>query len=308
MQALGQLQERRRLSGVAEALKLRQALLERQALAWCDGSLLDIESLSDGRRRTLVDMAGQPLRWARALDHDIRLDALTEPSALLDWLGVSDIAPQDGPLAALLSYKSRIDILEAVTRWRDQLARRAPDPPLLQGARMALLWRQMRPLGRSDMVAAVLLGDRFGPGRMGLSEGGLVAIGLKALGPRWLTSQGTAAIQIWLEALYVAAQQLLELEQRLRFIARRHAEACADLRASDRLPQVLALARAQLSVSAAGVAKRLKISPQTAHVALSKAEKQGLLHEITGQASYRRYALPLPLSLPTPAVPAPTSH
>lgn len=296
MQALGQLQERRRLSPVAPALKLRQALLERQALAWCDGTQLDIEAYHDGRRRQLFDLAGQPLRWARALDHEIRLDALTAPDALLDWLGVSDIPPQDGPLAVLLSYKSRSDILEAVARWRDQLARRAPDPPLVQGARMALLWRQMRPLGRSDMVAAVLLGDRFGPGRMGLSQGGLVAIGLKALGPRWLTSAGTGAIHLWLEAIYLACTQLLELEQRLRFVLRRHEEACAALRASDRLPDVLAVARGALSVSAAGVARRLQISVQTAHVALAKAVTLGLLHEITGQASYRRYALPFPLS------------
>ena len=186
--ALARLEERLRLSPVRQPLKARMALAERQALASIDMADLPEEAvIIDGRGR-LTTSVYDLTHWKHAIGMPITLNALaTDASALLQWFGVDMRQPSQNATG----HRETCELASAVEAWSKACNALPPSPALLHSGRIAALWRQHSPLGRGDVVASLLLGDRWGPGRWNGSQGGLTALGLKLAGGRWKVARGT---------------------------------------------------------------------------------------------------------------------
>lgn len=306
---LERLEERRRLSPVRTPLRIRTLIAERQALARLDHQTLAEEDIYvDGRHR--VSTSEFDLSLGRhAIGAAIRLDViLRDAPALLEWLGIR--ASTEG--SGLSSPRDRASMLAAVEAWQGAAAALPPAPPLLHGAHMARLWRQYSPIGRADLVASLLIGDRWGPGRWDGSAGGLIALGLEQSQAPWQRLDGDALDRMWLSAITSGAQSQLDLELRLRAYAARAAHAIAARRRPGRLRDVLRLAMAHPRISSNMVARSLDLTVAGAIKLLTIATEAGLLVERTGQASFRSYAIPVAApseAAPrTPADPFPTAE
>jgi hypothetical protein len=293
--ALARLDERRRWSPVREALRARQERLELSALAWLDGAALDLDRWLMGDELTPYSISGEPLRWIKAFGRPLPREAFASAPAILDWLGVRDAA-LDAPLPYAIAPRPRRDMLERMRGWCAAFPHGWKAPPLLAGGRMAHGWRVKAMLGRGDALAAVLLGDRWGPGAMGLSSGGLIAIGLQSQGPAWIKAQRPASIdRVWLDAVQTAANRLLHLEQQFRLYRTRCDAVLEGKRKSNRLGALLTFAMGAPDITARLARRRLGLSEAGAKILLDEAVDRGLLIERTGQASYRRYSVPVDL-------------
>lgn len=290
--ALERLDERRSLSPVRDAFRIRAIVAERQALARIDGAPLDDAEIAvDGRGQ--VTTSAYDLSHGRdAVDQEIALDQLLRDSgALLEWLGLG--TPRQ-PVQDLTLIRDRIE------RWQAQARALPPSPPLLHAARLALSWRDHNPVGRGDRVISLLIGDRWSAGRWTGSAGGLVAMGLDHGQSPWQRARDEAHDRIWLQALRDGARLHLDLEQRLRAYAVRAQHVIEGRRRPGRLGDVIQLAIALPRISSGVVARRLGLTPAGAIKLLTIATDLGLLVERTGQASYRHYAIPVAPSTARP--------
>ena len=295
--ALERMEERRRLSPVRQPWRIRCLIAERQAMAQMDGGAfddLDMEISAKGR----VSPSTFDLSFARdSIGASIRLDALTHDApALLVWLGRDhERSPHD---------RLRDEVYRAIERWQQDVRALPPSPPLLQSAEVARLWRHYAPLGRDDLTASLLIGDRWGPGRWDGTAGGLTAMGLERSHAPWRVAQGFDLSLLWLRAIFAGAQAQLDLEMRLRSYAKRAARHIAQRRRPGKLQAVLLLAMARPRITSRQVADALGLTSAGAIKLLTIATESGLLIEQSGQASYRSYAIPVSLpAAPLPALP-----
>lgn len=295
--ALARLEERLRLSPVRQPLKARMALAERQALASIDMADLPEEAvIIDGRGR-LTTSVYDLTHWKHAIGMPITLNALaTDASALLQWFGVDMRQPSQNATG----HRETCELASAVEAWSKACNALPPSPALLHSGWIAALWRQHSPLGRGDVVASLLVGDRWGPGRWNGSQGGLTALGLKLAGGRWKVARGTELDRLWLDAIAAGANAHLQIEVQLRGFARRAEMHLALRRRPGRLKDLLSFAMARPAVTSGEVARHLGLTSAGAIKLLLTAESEGLLVERTGQASYRRYMVPIagPRALP----------
>jgi hypothetical protein len=296
--ALERLEERRQLSPVRRPWRIRTLIAERQALARIDNSPIDDLDFAIDGRGTVSTSAFDLSHWRQAVGAPIALDALLNDGiALLDWLGVT--SPSGTDSARLLRSGCRpADILPAIIAWQRDVATLPSSPPLLQSAQLARLWQRRAPIGRGDMVASLLIGDRWGPGRWKGSAGGLIALGLDSNGAAWKHATDERLDWLWLDAICSGARAHLDLEARLRAYAWRAAQHIERRRRPGRLKDVLGLAMAHPRISSGSVAKALGLTSAGAIKLLTIAEGEGLLIEQSGQASYRSYALPVSMTLP----------
>lgn len=280
--ALERIEERRRLSPVGGPWKIRMKIAERQALARMDGHDLsgsDFQVRGTGRvSASEYDVTS----WADAIGNSISLDQLiTDSIAVMAWLGIPETM---GGFSA---------IPDAVARWQAEIANLPYAPPLLQSARIALLWRKHLPLGRGDLLASLLIGDRWGPGRYDGSIGGLTALGLEAEQTHWRLANGAAFDQIWLSAIRRGASLHLDQELRLRSYAQRAHYIVDQERRPGKLGALISLAMARPRITSSIVARELDVTPAGAIKLLTRAEERGLLIEQTGYSAYRSYSIPV---------------
>ncbi|WP_313806674.1 hypothetical protein [Sphingobium sp.] len=276
------------------------ALAERQALAGVDAYELPEEAVRiDGRRRTIT--SGYDLtHWKHAIGMPITLDALmTDPSALLAWLG-AETGPSNQPVPG---HREPWEMHPAIDAWSKACQALPPSPPLLHSGRIAALWRQLAPLARGDLVASLLIGDRWGPGRWTGSQGGLAALGLQRAGGPWKIASGRDLDRLWLDAIIAGAKAHLEWEVQLRGYAHRAAQHLADRKRLGRLKEVILFAMARPAITSNQVAKRFGLTSAGAIKLLTTAEAEGLLIERTGQGSFRSYRIPVSGESPSPARP-----
>ncbi|WP_097093777.1 hypothetical protein [Novosphingobium sp. Chol11] len=289
--ALVRIEERLRLSPVRRPWRARMAWTERQALAAIDACDLAADALRVDSRGRVQTSAYDLTHWKAAIGAPVTLATLRgDPAGLLAWLA------GDAPLV-----RDREDGLAAIARWQAACAALPPAPPLLHAARIAALWRQNAPLGKGDVVASLLIGDRWGPGRWTGSIGGLTALGLQHGGASWKVARGAALDRLWLAAIRAGAEAHCETEIRLRGYAQRAAGVLARRRRLGRLKEVILFAMARPAVTSAAVARQLDLTSAGAIKLLTLAVDEGLLVERSGQASYRSYAIPVSAPSPAPA-------
>lgn len=292
--ALARLADRVTLSPVRGPLQTRMALAERQALATADAYELADDVLTIDRRGRVATTPYDLTHWKQAIGQPITLHALAHDSAtLLAWLG-ADLPRAFDPDA--LSGAVERDPVErgvAIETWQKACSLLPAAPPLLHAARIAALWRQHAPLGKGDIVASLLIGDRWGAGRSPGSHGGLSALGLQQAGGLWKIAFGAELDQLWLNAIRMGAEVHLETDTRLRGYAQRVALHLTGRRRLGRLKDVLRFAMARPTVTSGQVARALKLTSAGAIKLLTLAVNEGLLLEQSGQASYRRYAIPV---------------
>ncbi|MDE0947732.1 MAG: hypothetical protein OSA39_12965 [Sphingobium sp.] len=287
--AIERIEERRRLSPVRHPWRTRCLIAERHALARLDGRALDDLDIEVGKRGA-VSTSPFDLSAARdSIGTATSLEALIHDGpALLRWLGQDRHPPTGG--------RTIEDQLMAIERWQRDARALPPSPPLLHGADLARLWRHHAPLGRSDLVASLLIGDRWGPGRWDGSAGGMTAMGLERSHAPWLLAQGDELSLLWLKGIAAGAQVQLDLEMRLRGYAKRAMGHVAGRRRPGKLKDVLLLAMARPRLTSRQVAATLGLTSAGAIKLLTIASDLGLLIEQSGQASYRSYAIPVSLS------------
>ncbi|RJG54600.1 hypothetical protein D0Z70_11935 [Sphingobium terrigena] len=291
--ALERLEERRRFSPVRYPWRIRTLIAERQALARIDNSPIDDQDFAIDGRGAVSTSAFDLSHWRQAVGTSITFDALLNDGLkVLHWLGA---IPPTGtnPDSVLRAGRYAADILSAVAAWQRDVAALPPSPPLLHGAQLFQLWRRHAPIGQGDLVASLLIGDRWGPGRWTGSAGGLTALGLDIAGAAWKRAAGERLGWLWLDAISTGARAHLDLETRLRAYAWRAAQHIEQRRRPGRLKDVLRLAMAHPRISSGSVAKALGLTSAGAIKLLTIAVGEGLLIEQSGQASYRSYALPV---------------
>lgn len=297
---LARIEERQRLSPVRRSWKIRCFIAERQALAWIDATAIDTDAFTVDGRGSVGGADFDLTHWRRAVGAPVTLETLDKDSAgLLDWLGVNDANTAATPWAAPATPLA--DICLRVDAWQKAVTMLPPSPPLLHGARLAQLWWRHAPIGRGDAVASLLIGDRYGPGRSGVSSGGLVALGFQLSGAAWKIATPAQFDRLWLQSVTLGARHLLDQEQRLRNYATRAAALIAARRRPGRLKEVVMLAMAHPHIGSRLVADRLGITSAGAIKLLTIATEAGLLMERSGQMSYRSYSIPVSL-LPSPSI------
>ena len=156
------------------------------------------------------------------------------------------------------------------------------------------------PLGQGDVLASLLIGDRWGPGRWTGSQGGLVALGLKQGRSNWRMLSDDALDRAWLTAIQAGASSHLGMEIRLRAYARRAAEIIRRRRKPGHLKALLLYAMTRRHVASGQVAQAFGLTSAGAIKLLGIAASEGLLIERTGQSSYRSYMVPVSGALPQP--------
>lgn len=285
--ALERMAERRRLSPVRHPWRIRALVAERLALARIDGSAArEVDYAIDGRG-AVSPSPFDLTRWRSAVGARIGLDALTgDGTALLDWLGYTSQRHFD-------QARPTADVLDAIDAWRQAIDGLPPSPPLIHSARLAWHWHRVAPIGQGDLIAGLLIGDRWGPGRWGVSFGGLVALGLNDATMSWKGVTAERFELAWLDAIRAGAHVHLDLEMRLRSYAKRAAYQLAQRRRPGRLKDVLLMAMSHPRLTSGQVAKALDLTSAGAIKLLTIAAGEGLLIEQSGQASYRSYALPV---------------
>jgi len=292
--ALARLADRVTLSPVRAPLLTRMALAERQALAAVDAIDLPADALMVDRRGRVATTAYDLTRWKVAIGQPITLDALAhDPAALLAWLGADQPRVWDGDPLLTAGDRDPGERLAAVDRWQKACGALPPSPPLLHASRIAALWRRHAPLGRGDGVASLLIGDRWGAGRWAGSQGGLTALGLQHAGSSWKIAHDADLDRLWLDAVRAGVDAHLETESRLRGYAARVAPHLAARRRLGRMKEVILFAMARPAVTSGQVARALGLTTAGAIKLLTLAVNEGWLLEQSGQASYRRYAIPV---------------
>ena len=290
-EALGRLDERMRLSPVRAAFRVRAHVAERQALAAIDAVPLHDHDIEIDGRGTVRTSTFDLSLGRRSIGTPISLDALAgDAMAVLDWLGMKPDPMGDG---GVVNGPILDDMIARVETWQRAIERWRPSPPLIASAHVAASWRSHAPLGRSDLAASLLIGDRWGPGRWNGSHGGLIALGLDTQQSGWRMARDAALERLWLDAIRDAAQMLLDLELRLRGFAARARHFLDSRRRAGRLGDVLHLAMLRPYVTSAMVARHLQLTSAGAIKLLTIAAEAGLLIERTGQASYLHYAIPV---------------
>lgn len=291
--ALERLEERRRLSPVRRPWRIRTLIAERQALARIDNSPIDDQAFTIDGRGAVLPSAFDLSHWRQAIGAPVTLDMLLNDGlGVMRWLGIVAASGMDAA-PALRFGRSPEDILPAIAQWQQAAVALPPSPPLLQSAQLFHLWQRHAPIGHGDLVASLLVGDRWGPGRWIGSAGGLIALGLDNSSVAWRQASGERLDLIWLEAIATGAHAHLDLETRLRAYAWRAAQHIEQRRRPGRLKDVLRLAMTHPRISSGSVAKALGLTSAGAIKLLAIAESEGLLIEQSGQASYRSYALPI---------------
>lgn len=297
---LDRLEERRKLSPVRGPWRVRTTMAERQALARIDNSPIDDLDFAIDGRGAVSTSPFDLSHWRQAVGAPITLDALVHDGMeLLNWLGAM---PTSGayPASLLRSGRNVADILPTIAAWQRDVAALPPSPPLIHSARIAFLWRHHAPIGQGDLVASLLIGDRWGPGRWTGSVGGLIALGLESGSSDWRRATDARLDRLWLEAISAGARIHLDLETRLRAYAWRAEQHIARHRRPGRLKDVLRLAMTRPRISSGTVAKALGLTSAGAIKLLTIAADEGLLIEQSGQASYRSYALPVSMTSAAP--------
>lgn len=299
--AIERIEERRRLSPVRHPWRIRSLIAERQALARMDGLTVEKDAYHVDGRGAVTPSPYDLSHGRHAVGTPISLDALMHDGpALLAWLGFTNADMPDNTSLAL-PRRRMADMLMAIDAWRRAVIALPPSPPLLHGGQIARLWRTHAPLGRGDLVASLLIGDRWGPGRWDGSAGGLVALGLERSHGPWRHATGDALDRIWLHAIASGARQHLDQEIRLRAYGRRAMQHVQARRRPGRLRDMLSLAMARPRITSGIVAAQLGLTSAGAIKLLTIATEAGLLIEQSGQASYRSYAIPV--SLPSALAP-----
>jgi len=295
---LALLADRLERSPVRAPWSTRIALAERHALAWMDNATMSRDSLRiDGIGR--VTSTAFDLTYCKAaIGAPIALAALSrDAEQLISWLGIAD---RQGPGAAA-RMGDREEIVRSVEQWMAACGRLPPSPPLLQGCRMALLWRLHSPLVQGDLVASLLIGDRWGPGRWNGSIGGLIALGFRMTGSPWKLLAGVKLERAWLSAMIAGVRAHLDMETRLLGFAMRARRVLERRKRTQGLKALLLFAMARPDVTSAQVARQLSMSAAGAIKLLGTAVSEGLLIERTGQSSFRSYYVPVSDKATSPA-------
>lgn len=290
--ALARIEERRRLSPVRRPWKIRCFIAERQALARIDAMSIEANAFTVDGRGHIGGATYDLTHWSRAVGAPVTLATLCADSeGLLDWLGVDDTPINSAPWT--MSALPRADVRRRVEQWQAEVVALSHSPPLLHGAHMAFSWRRRAPIGRGDVVASFLIGDRYGPGRWDASFGGLVALGFQLSGAAWKIAASDQTDKLWLQAIAQGAKDHLDQEVRLRAYAERAAAHIASRRRPGRLKDVVMMAMSHPQISSRLIADRLGITSAGAIKLLGIATDAGLLLERSGQSSYRSYAIPV---------------
>lgn len=296
--ALELLSDRLSRSPVRAPWSTRMTFAQRHALAWIDNVGLSADGLRVDSLGRVSSTAFDVTHCKAAIGAPITLSALArDAEQLLSWLGYCDRPGQ----AVVPPIRARDEIHGAVEQWMAAGASLPPSPPLLHGCRMALLWRQHSPLGQGDLVASLLIGERWGPGRWNGSVGGLIALGLKATGAPWKAATGQRLERYWLCAIAAGARAHLDLESRLLGFATRARFVLERRKRAQSLKALLLFAMARPAITSAQVARQLEITSAGAIKLLSTATGLGLLIERTGQSSFRSYMVPVSSEGPSPA-------
>ena len=295
---LAQLAERRRLSPVRQPWLKRIAIIERQALTRLDGAHINDADIRIDGRGAIIPSPFDLTHWRDALTNQITLNALLNDSgALLAWLGV-DLNITNG--TRMRPARPLPGIMDAIATWRRAATAAPPAPPLLHGALLAHLWLRIAPIGQGDMVAAMLIGDRWGSGRWHVSSGGLTALGFEQSKASWKGAGPEDFAHLWLEAIAAGARSHLDLEMRLRSYAGRAARRIEQRRRPGRLKDVIMLAMIHPRLTSNHVAKALGLTSAGAIKLLTIGTQEGLLIEQSGQSSYRSYAIPIAMTRSAP--------
>lgn len=275
----------------------RMAVVERHALAWIDNVMTSQDTMRIDSLGRVASTAYDLTRCRHAIGAAVPLVTISHNAqALLCWLGYADGPEQDMDH----DVQDRPSILHAVEQWMAACRQLPPSPPLLHGCAIAMLWRQHNPLAQGNLVASLLIGDRWGPGRWKGSIGGLVANGLKAIGGPWRLATSDRLERLWLAAILAGARAHLDMEKRLLSFADRARFSLERRKRSDSLKDLLLFAMARPSVSSAQLARHLGMTSAGAIKLLRTAVEEGLLIELTGQASFRRYMVPISGEMPSP--------
>jgi hypothetical protein len=228
-----------------------------------------------------VAEALQFARWWRRLAEHRSWSPLTDPPALRHLL--TQLGGQEPPEAVLAD-------------WHAAFAGRpsATEPALLRAARASRAWAAWEYSGpiRADRLPTVAL---FLAACLWRRHGSTPTLALPlwsappnrlealafAAGPAWLAGFLTAAA----EAAQRTGQELTRLQTAA---ARAAALRCT---ARSHLPEATAHALREPVLTAAGLATRLRISPQAALGLLRQLVKAGVLQETTGRAAWRAFGV-----------------
>lgn len=276
----------------------RIALAERHALAWIDNVAMPSECLHIDAIGRVSSTSFDLTHCKAAIGAPIALaDLAGNAEQLLCWFGQT----KDGCPNAGAGMRDRQDIVREIEQWMTACQSLPPSPPLLHGCRMALLWRQHSPLVRGDLVASLLLGDRWGPGRWRGSIGGLVALGLRITGSPWKLFADVKLERAWLSAIIAGVRAHLDMETRLLGFAIRARPVLERRKRTEGLKALLLFAMARPDVTSTQVARQLSMTAAGAIKLLSTAVSEGLLIERTGQSSFRSYYVPVSDKAASPA-------
>ena len=263
-------------SPVRAAWSTRMALAQRHALAWIDNVGLSADGLSIDSFGRVTSTAFDVTHCKAAIGAPITLSALAgDAEQLLSWLGYRHGLGQ----GIVLPIRARQEMVGAVEQWMAACVSLPSSPPLLHGCRMALLWRQHSPLTQGDLVASLLIGERWGPGRWNGSVRGLIALGLKATGAPWKLATVQRLERFWLSAIVAGARAHLVLETRLLGFATRARFVLERRKRAESLKALLLFAMARPTITSGQVARQFGITSAGAIKLLSTATSEGLLIE-----------------------------
>lgn len=264
------------------------ASMERRALSRIDGLPLEQADIKL-HRRTVSASPFALTRYQSAVANFIKLETLTsDPYALLAWLGIDT------------EHEHYIGMVDGVSAWQDAIRTLPYSPPLLSSSYLAHCWQKLRPLGDGDIIASLLIGDRWGAGRWKGSQGGLTALGLIRSYQPWKIMSSDDFGRVWLEAISQGAAVHLDLEIRLRAYWARAVSVIEQRKKTGSLHALVMLAMSNFRIDSRQVSRSFDMTAAGAIKLLSNATDLGLLIEQTGQSSYRSYSIPVTASVDRP--------
>lgn len=258
------------------------SIAEREALALVDGQHFESNDVQIDAKDIVSPSRYDLTHYRATLGRPISLKSIiTDSRSILSWLDITT------------DHLKYTEISDSVAKWQEAIGSLPPSPVLLHSAAVAYSWHRHRPTGQGDLVAGLLLGDRWGPGRWLGSSGGLTALGLSRSNQPWKHAKLDDFREIWIKAIATGAKAHLDLEIRLRAFWVRAEKIIRDRNRPGRLEALIQLAMSRPQIDGSAVANALDLTSAGAIKILTLASDLGLLIERTGGASYRRYSIPV---------------
>jgi len=295
--SVGRAQERLNRSAHRAILVRRLRMAEAESLGLIEGVAVLHDHLASHYGEDDAAIRRWPYAFAQVMGRPMPFDSDAPPSAqaLWDWVNAPGASSE-----ALCEAVSLSDMREV----EQSLARHWPwvgNTPLLAGAYVAIAWQARAGCG----VLGMVLGDLIADQGVGLSQGGVVALGLMLETVRWsrlvaaLREPGLARAEferrwhqctlVWLRALTCGAAEVLRMDDMIDDWQRAVDLACQQRRRSSSLLPLCQLVAARPSTSVAQAAAALKVSRQAAARLIDQAEREGLVREVTHGTYLRRY-------------------